>query len=47
MEYWEAYESTVLVQTYVHLKACNPLMNKHSIAGKPVLRCVSICPLFC
>ena len=35
MEYWEAYESTILVQKYRHLKACNPLTNKHSIAIFP------------
>ena len=36
MEYWEAYESTILVQRYHHLKACNPLTNNHTITGKPV-----------
>ena len=38
MEYWEAYESTILVQTYFHLKAFSPLTNKHSIAGKPLTK---------
>ena len=36
MEYWEAYESRILDQTYFHLKACIPLTKKHSITGKPV-----------
>ena len=37
MEFWEAYEYTILVQRYFHLKPGKLVTNKHSIAGKPVL----------
>ena len=41
MEFWEAYEYTILVQRYFHLKPCRLVTNKHSIAGKPVsLNCL-------
>ena len=36
MEFWEAYECTILVQRYFHLKSSKLVTNKHSIAGKPV-----------
>ena len=34
MEFWEAYECTILVQMNFHLKTCSLITNKHSIAGK-------------
>ena len=37
MEFWEAYESTMLVEINFHLKTCSLITNKHSIAGKFVL----------
>ena len=36
MEFREAYECTILVQRYFHLKSSKLVTNKHSIAGKPV-----------
>ena len=37
MEFWEAYECTILVQMYFHLRTCSLMTNEYSIAGNFVI----------
>ena len=37
MEFWEAYECTILVQMYFHLRTCSLMTNEYSIAGNFVV----------
>ena len=45
MEFWEAYECTILVQMYFHLRTCSLMTNEYSIAGNFVKRVLSIAEL--